>query len=155
MFNFNTCINMNQKYIFTLEKTRAAQRNGTLFEWTQEYLRGEGWNKGLADDLVKGKPTIIELREFPLRKLKRTMGPEKDMIHPEKEEVYEKRIAQLVSALKANAQFPPLIVTDFWKDLEIADGSHRQEALLRCGYEKYWTIFFFNKEESKRLLITN
>jgi hypothetical protein len=143
---------MNQQYSFTLESAFIAQREATLFQWTQDYLRGEGWNKGLADNLLDGKPTIIELVEFPLRKLKRIMGPEKEINYPEALDVWEKRISKLVSSIKDGAQFPPLIVTDFWKDLEIADGSHRQEALLRCGYEKYWTIFFFNKEASKLLL---
>lgn len=81
------------------------------------------------------------------------MGPEKEINYPEEVEIWEQRIEKLIAVIKKGIQFPPLIVTDFWKDLEIADGSHRQEALLRAGYDKYWTLFFFTEEASKKLLI--
>ncbi len=47
---------------------------------------------------------------------------------------------------------PPLIVTDYWSPMEIVDGNHRHEALLRNGVEKYWAIFFIKNESTKQLL---
>lgn len=143
---------MTQHYTKTLTDAMHAYENGQIFDWVQEYLRGEGWQHGLAEDLMAGKPGISVLQEFPLKKLKRIIGPEQDINYHEPLNAWEKRVSALILKIKEGVQFPPLIVTDLWKDLEIADGSHRQEALLRCGYEKYWTIFLFKKLESKNLL---
>lgn len=143
---------MNQTYEFTIDTAIEADKNGELFQWAQDYLRGEGWNSGLGDHLVEGKPKVIKLLEFPLNKLKRIMGPEEGMNFIEESGVWEEKVNNLVEKIKEGKKFPPLIVTDFWKSLELSDGSHRHEALLRCGYDKYWTIFFFSKKESLNLL---
>lgn len=143
---------MEHKYTFNLDVAQKAYREGALFERVQEYLRGEGWNKGLADHLVEGKPTLVILKEFPLSKLKRIMGPEENLNFQEDSNTWEKRVANLVTVIKEGVELPPLIVTDFWQELELADGSHRHEAFRREGYQKYWTIFFFNKPESRALI---
>ena len=141
---------MTNNYRYTLESALRAHKKGQLFQWTQDYLHGEGQNRKLAEHLTEKRPASIELVEFPLSKLKRVMGPEKGMAFTESEELWEKRVNQLIRRVKEGQRFPPLIVTDLWKDLEISDGSHRQEALLRCGYKKYWTAFFFYKKTSKK-----
>lgn len=143
---------MSQIYKYSLHSALEADKKNELFQWTQDYLRGDGWNSGLADHLVEEKPTLVILREFPLHKLKRIMGPEQNMNFVEEQEVWEKRVHNLVERIKEGKQFPPLLVTDFWKPLELSDGSHRHEALLRCGIDAYWTIFFFKHQESIKLL---
>jgi len=143
---------MNQTYKYTLNSALEADKKNELFQWAQDYLRGEGWNKGLADHLMEEKPSIAMLMEFPLDKLKRIMGPEQGMNFVEESEVWEKRVTNLVERIKEGKEFPPLMVTDFWKPLELSDGSHRHEAFIRCGYDKYWTIFFFKNNHSLQLL---
>lgn len=69
------------------------------------------------------------------------MGPEDSMVFKESKEVWEKRVSDLIKKLKAGEKFPPLIVTDFWGTLHISDGSHRHEALIRSGVNKYWIIY--------------
>jgi hypothetical protein len=143
---------MSEQYKFSLESAQEAQKEDRLFDWAQEYLRGEGWNGEFANQIVERNPSIIELVEFPLMNLTRTMGPEPNIAYPEKMDIWENRVSILVKKIKEDVHLPPIIVTDFWKDLEIADGSHRHEAFLRCGKEKYWTLFLFMKKESKRFL---
>lgn len=144
---------MRQEYLFTLEGALEANVNGKLYDWTQDFLRSEGGNEKLADIVVE-KPASIQLIEFPLSRLKRIMGPEENMKFPEDKEVWGQRVNKLEEKIKEGIKLPPLIVTDFWDDLAISDGSHRYEALLRSGLDKYWTIFFFGKSKSRELLRT-
>lgn len=142
---------MTQDYKYSLETAIEADKKGELFQWLQDYLRGEGGNKELADYLIE-KPMTISLVEFPLNKLKRGAGLEKEMIYAEDSEVWEKRVGNLVAKVKEGIKLPPLIVTDFGILLGLSDGNHTYEALHRCGYDKYWTIFFFTKDASLQLL---
>jgi hypothetical protein len=143
---------MTQDYKYSLETAIEANQKGELFQWLQDYLRGEGGNKELADYLIQEKLAIISLLEFPLSKLKRGAGPEKEMPYIEAPEIWEKRVGKLVEKIKEGIKLPPLIVTDFGTPLGLSDGNHTHEALLRCGQDKYWTIFFFTKESSLQLL---
>lgn len=137
---------MNE-YKHTLTEAFLYQRNGALFQWAQDYLRTDGNNEKLADYLDEHNPTTIELIEFPLSKLVRIIGPEDGLKFREPQDVWESRVISLKQSIKKGVKFPPLIVTDFWGDLQLSDGSHRHEALIRSGFKKYWTIFFFSKPE--------
>jgi len=132
---------VKKSYKDSLDSVFVANKNGLLFEWIQKYLRGEGSNHSLADHLIEKNPQTIELTKFSLEKLIRVMGPEEGMVFKEKAELWEKRVEGLVKKIKDGEKFPPLIVTDFWGPLQISDGSHRHEALLRCGYEDYWILY--------------
>lgn len=143
---------MTQEYKHSLETAIEAHQNGKLSQWLQDYLRGEGGNKELADYLVKEKSPTVSFVEFPLNRLKRSTGPEKEMVYVEAPEVWEKRVSSLVEKIEEGNKLPPLIVTDFGNPLSLSDGNHTHEALRRCGYDKYWTVFFFRDVESKKLL---
>lgn len=144
---------MKQKspFPYTTESALAARDNGTLEEWVQEFLLSEE-NHGLATALRENKADIIDLAELPLDLLKRIEGPEEVVAERESLNVWEERVSRLENIIKEGHYPPPLVITDFWKPLEIADGNHRHEALLRNGVEKYWTIFFIRNESSKDLL---
>jgi hypothetical protein len=141
---------MNKDYKYSLETAIEADQKGDLFQWLQNYLRAEGNNKELADYLKD--PTIIKLMEFPLNKLIRSTGPEIEMAYFEVSDVWEERVSNLVEKIKEGNKLPPLIVTDFGKPLSLSDGNHTHEALRRCGYDRYWTIFFFKNKDSLELL---
>jgi len=79
---------MNQIYKYSLESVQEADKSGELFQWAQDYLRGEGRNSGLADHLVEEKLATIIFKKFPLKKLKRIMGPEKGMNFVKDQEVW-------------------------------------------------------------------
>lgn len=120
--------------------------------WCQAYLRGEGRNEKLAEHLRDETHFTIHMIEFPLNRLIRIIGPEAGMIYREDPDIWEKRIVALVDVIRTGAELEPLIITDLWGPLEIADGNHRHAALKRCGRDKYWTLFFFARSESAKLL---
>ncbi len=137
---------MQQTYKFTLETAIEANKKGELLQWTIDYLNGEGANDTLANHIIAFKPIFVVLKEFPLNRLTRIVGPEKEMMFFEEPDKWLRRVSGLVESYKQGRRFPPLIVTDFWKSMDIADGGHRLEALRRCGVDSYWTIFLFREQ---------
>lgn len=145
---------MNKKRSDTSKYTTMAaieaQKNGMLHEWVQEFLLSEG-NEGLARALRDEEATMVEIAEVPLSLLRKIDGPEE--VHERQPlDKWEERVSRLEELVKNREPLPPLIVTDFWKPLEIVDGNHRHEAFLRNGITNYWAIFFLRDERHKELV---
>ncbi len=127
-----------------------AHKKSNLLQWTIEYFEREERNKGIADHIKKRDVISVELMKYPLRLLKRVEGPQNGEVEMESIDVWTKRVDEIATTITKNVLPDPLIVTDFWDTLEIADGNHRHEALLKSGYNEYWTIFLLTKEESSK-----
>lgn len=134
---------------FTLQEAINANKQNSLEQWTQEYLRSVGRNSQLADHLINHGPLTVELVQFSLQKLTRIMGPEEGMLFFETAQKWEKRVKDLMIKIEKGESLAPLIVTDFWEPNQISDGSHRHEAFLRLGIKEYWVSFFKKKSDSK------
>ena len=126
---------------YTTQAAILAKKEGALREWVQEFLLSEG-NEGLARALRDEEATMIEIAEVPLSLLRKIDGPEEKPHERQPLDKWEERVSRLEEVVKKGEPLPPLIVTDFWKPLEIVDGNHRHEAMTRNGVERYWTIFF-------------
>jgi hypothetical protein len=131
----------------------AAGKNKKLFEWTITYLQTEERNKELLEIIQKRKIVKAELIEFPLSRLERVTGPQNGETEPESLPQWLKRVKALEEAINNRHLPPPIIVTDFWQELIIADGNHRHEALLKCGFTTYWTIFLLENHSSADKLL--
>jgi hypothetical protein len=139
---------------FTLERFIEANNNGTLKELTIEYLLTEGKNKHLADHLSNNKIIWVDLIEYPLRQLRREMGYEGEgLVFSENKEQWDQRVGLLKNDIQQGYTPPPLIATDFWDDVHLADGSHRHEAFVQLNWSKYWTIFFIKNEANKKIIL--
>jgi len=128
---------------FTLAAAIHAQETNQLLEWTITYLESEARNKIIANHIRDRVIIKTQLIKYPLSKLKRIEGPQNDETEPKPIHEWVKRVDEIREEISKNASPGPLIVTDFWGKLEIADGNHRHEAFLKSGYENYWTIFLF------------
>lgn len=134
---------------FTLDAAIVAHEQNRLLEWTITYLESEDRNKVIADHIRDRHVLMAVLREYPLALLKRIEGPQNGETEPKPLHEWVARVDEIKDEIATkNASPGPLIVTDFWGKLEIADGNHRHEAFLKSGYEKYWTIFLLTTEES-------
>ena len=124
----------------------SAHKKGELKSWVESFLSQEK-NQGLLDAIRNTTIKALTLTQFPLDKINKIQGPE---IHSQREtlDVWENRVSRQVSQIKKGHLPAPLIVTDFWWPLEIADGNHRHEALVREGFKSYWTIFIFKNSDS-------
>lgn len=135
---------------YTTLAAMEAEKNGVLHEWVQDFLLSEG-NDGLARALRDEQATMVEIAKVPLSLLRKIDGPEE--VHARQPlDKWEERVSKLEKLVKNQEPLPPLIVTDFWKPLEIVDGNHRHEAFLRNGITEYWTIFFLRDEKHKELV---
>lgn len=92
-------------------------------------------------DIYKKVPVSWSIKEYPLKDLKRIVGPEEGMAYPEDAEKWEARTNELMEKIRRGEQIPFLIVSDDSGELTVADGNHRYEALLRSGIEEYYCIF--------------
>lgn len=133
---------------FSLHKAQQALQENNLASWIVNYLYTQGNNHSLASRIERAELKIADLREIPLNKFVRIIGPEEGMVFHEPAEVMESRVVKLMEAIAKGEQFPPLVVTDFWKLGTIQDGAHRFEALKRSGYETYPAVVLFEKNES-------
>ncbi|NQU84110.1 MAG: ParB N-terminal domain-containing protein [Parcubacteria group bacterium] len=142
-------------YKFTLESALKAKEQKKLHQWVINYLNDEGKNESLSKTLKKKEDCLLDLFEYPLDKLKRAMGYEKDMKFREDRNKWERRIRHFIKCIKNGETLPPIIATDFWDEIHISDGTHRSEALKRAGYKKYWTIFYIKDESNKQEVLNN
>jgi hypothetical protein len=114
-------------------------------EWVQHFLRsGEGRNVKLADKLTQHGEYVVGPIEYPIQDLANILGPDDSYLFYEDPETLTMRVDSMSDSIAKGWKPAPLIVTDIWKDhFEIADGSHRQRALLAAGYRHYYVIFYF------------
>ncbi len=140
-------------YACTLTNARQAAAQGELENWIHTYLLTDGDNKPFSDGLKELDRIYHGPVEFPLGLFRRNTGPEPEMrwkIHPGG---FEDRVAQLMAAIQAGNDLPPLIV-HYWipedKALgrfELNDGNHRLEAFKRLGINSYPVIFWCTEQE--------
>jgi|AntRauTorckE6833_2_1112554.scaffolds.fasta_scaffold25312_1 hypothetical protein len=142
--------------IFTINTAKQAAEDNSLKRWVIDFLCAEGKNKHLAKHLTESEDLWVKLIEFPINKLRREMGPtEEGLTFSEDKKIWNKRIQSFVKDLNNGYKPCPLIATDFWEDIHLADGSHRHEALSQAGIDKYWTIFFLKNIENKKWITDN
>lgn len=134
---------MINKSKFELEGAIAANKNSRVLEWTMSFLQREDRNKRLVEDIQKRKILNTELIDYPISGLGRVTGLQNGETNIEELPHWVRRVKEIEEAIAKNHLPPPIIVTDFWHELEIADGNHRHEALLKYGFTTYWTIFLF------------
>ena len=115
-----------------------------LREMTVTFLENEGNNKKLSEIIRKRENIKIELKKIKLSKLRREMGPEEEKLtFSESKESWDKRINSFVEDIKNGYEPLPLIITNFWSELDLSDGSHRHAALEKLGVSEYWSICIF------------
>jgi hypothetical protein len=127
---------------FTLKESKKYAKSGKLDEWVIKFLE-ETDNRNFANH-VKNKGYWVGPINIKLSKLKRCCGPEKEMKYKEPKKTWDKRVSSMVKDIKLGWDVPPLIVWFLNKELSIADGSHRVEALRKSGIKSYWTITWFD-----------
>jgi hypothetical protein len=139
----------------TLADALAASAQGRLRDWVIAYLRHEGGNPGLARHLRERPDAFVFLAEHPLGDLKRQTGPEEGMIWRKDRDAWERGIAGFLRRMEHGVMPLPIVATDFWDDLHIADGSHRHEALRRAGIARYWVIFALQHRANRERILAS
>jgi hypothetical protein len=129
------------------DEAMSAASQGKIHEWVLSFLRTSGNNPNLAEKIKKDGLYHIGPLNYPIEKIKNIIGPDKSYKFQENQSVLDERVDKMAEDINGGWQAPPLIATNFWSDgFELADGGHRQRALLQTGVEMYPTIFYFRNK---------
>jgi hypothetical protein len=132
--------------MFTMRTAVEHARRGTLETWVHDYLRGEGRNLPFSDGLRLAPRQYWGPIRFPLARLSRCTGPEPEMQYQVPVHDFEPRVMNIQKALDAGAELPPLIVNYSSGKLQLNDGNHRWEALVRNGVESFGIVIWTTGE---------
>lgn len=133
-----------------LDVAMKAASEGKIHQWVLDFLRTGGGNASLANKLEANAIHHFGPIDYPLKNLTNIIGPNKTFKYVEDQEKLDFRVSQLILAINNGWRPPPLIVSNLWEDeLEIADGGHRQRALLKLGVNIYPTVFYFKDSRSR------
>ncbi|HEY2326564.1 MAG TPA: hypothetical protein VGH52_03670 [Gaiellaceae bacterium] len=128
------------RYAPTSASAREAHAAGELAAWSQEYLRGEGGNLGVANPLSVRKDDVYVLAEIRLEDVNEISGPDEQYDWPIDPDQFESNVTAMMRALMDGWDPPPLFVHA--PTLRLVDGNHRREALLRVGRTVYWAVMW-------------
>mgnify|MGYP003977512711 CR=1 FL=1 len=134
---------------FTLKQAKEYAKGNNIDKWVDKLLRATN-NENFAN-FTKDKGYWLGPIKISLSKLKRCCGPEKEMKFNEPSDTWNKRTNKMIKDIEKGWDIPPIIVWFLNKELSVADGSHRLEALRKSGFKKFWTIIWFdNLEDYKK-----
>lgn len=131
------------RYAPTSASAREAHAAGELAAWSQQFLRGEGGNLGVANPLSARDDDIYVLAEVRLDDVYEISGANEEYDWPVAPVVFEERVTSMLRALMDGWDAPPLFVHA--PTLRLVDGNHRREALLRHGLSVYWAVMWWRR----------
>ena len=133
-------------YSAALSSAKAYADAGELDAWVHMYLHEEGKNVPLSEGLQLFERYYIGPALFPLSLFKRCAGPEIEMQFRIDEDWWEQRVAALEKNIRADPDFPPLIVHYAQGEFEVNDGNHRHRAYENLGMEKAWAVVWITEK---------
>lgn len=137
---------MNEEY--NLDQAFLAEKENRLHEWVLSFLRSSGNNLKLANKLEKYGQNNVRLLSYPVEKVINIIGADESFKYQEDVSILNDRVSKMVDSIKKGWRPPPIIVTDIWEDeIEIADGGHRQRAIIDLGITEYPMIFYFRSKD--------
>lgn len=147
-------------YACTLTNALECAAHGMIEDWVHAYLLSDGDNKPFSDGLRLFERTFHGPVSLPLALLRRNTGPEPEMKWQIPSEWFEPHVSQLMDAMRAGADLPPLIV-HYWipegeteGEFEMNDGNHRLEAFRRLGVERCHVILWCTEKHEYEQLMT-
>lgn len=121
------------RYARTLTSAREHAAQGRLEDWIHAYLLSDGRNEPFSQGLRRAPRQYMGPLTLPLALLERCCGPEPDMRFQVDARGFEAHVAELMRAVEAGEDMPPLIVNYAAGAFTVNDGNHRLEAYKRLG----------------------
>lgn len=151
MFCYYKLVIINDEY----NKVEEFAKVNRIHEWVLSFLRSSGNNLALANTLETYSNLVHGPIDYPIGKLLNIIGPDESYKYVEMEEILAERVARMIKDLGNGWKAPPLIATNIWNNhFELADGGHRQRALLKTGLIKYPTIFYFRDRSTMHIFLS-
>lgn len=121
------------QYARTLTSAREHAAQGRLEDWIHAYLTSDGRNEAFSQGLKLCKRQYMGPLTLPLALLERCCGPEPEMRFQVDAQGFEAHVAELMRAIVAGEDMPPLIVNYAAGAFTVNDGNHRLEAYVRLS----------------------
>lgn len=137
------------QYCGTTSSAREFAQAGRLEEWVHLYLHAEGDNIPFSDGLKKVPRSFFGMTVMPVNTFTRICGPEEGMRWPVDAGGFERIVNELMEAIRAGRDVPPMIIKYEAGEFELNDGNHRHEACVRLGVEKYPVIIWATENADK------
>lgn len=137
-------------YARTLTSAREFAQQGRIEDWVHAYLLSDGRNKPFSDGLKKCPRAWFGPMDMPCALFERCCGPEEGMKFRVDADGFELRVGNLMRAISAGEDMPPLIVNCVLGQLTLNDGNHRFEAMRRLGIARCNVIVFTTGDEETR-----
>lgn len=137
-------LNLVYAYIMNnIESAEVAKKEGRLFDWLFSFLQDTEKNN---PDLLRYIENHKDRLQGPVlvseNLLRRTIGPEKNMLTHESKEVYEERVGLIIERLQSSPEEIPIILCERFEAIYyLLDGNHTFEALKKLGQSKFWVIY--------------
>lgn len=137
------------KYCGTTASAKEYAKVGRIEEWVHMYLHAEGDNVPFSDGLKKVPRSFFGLAEMPVMLFARICGPEDGMRWPVEKSGFERIVTELVDALRAGRDVPPMIAKYENGQFELNDGNHRHEACVRAGVRMFPVIIWITENADR------
>jgi hypothetical protein len=140
---------MNKESDNLVQEAKQASESGNLGVWLLGLLKKtEANNTDLINLIAKKKDELRGPELIPLKEIKRTFGPEKNMLHRESQSEFNRRVAKIQKAIVAGFQPAPLLIEKSSQGLVLLDGNHTFEA-LKVNHTEYWAIYYSGNDITK------
>ncbi len=133
---------------FTIDGARVAATRGQLRQWVEDFLASEGSdNAELGVGLSRSYEWWFGPVELPIDHLQRLAGrPGQPVLETLEEHEWRDDVDDLAAKLERGYLPAPVVVTYRDGKLELEDGNHRVEAMLRAGLDQAWSVVGFEAE---------
>lgn len=137
----------------TLTKARKYDEKGEINQWLQLFLRNDGKNIALADDLLLEPRYYLGIKRISIQLLEAIQAGTPEYLHDEDSIRY---FFYIVDKMKADYTYwdtPPLIISYDNGIFHVDDGRHRLEMYRQLNAEYVHAILWTTGEENYRKLL--
>lgn len=131
-----------ENLLFNVEEAIEFSKEGRIEEWVHIFLNSVGNNIPFSQGLKLQERYWLGPILIDLNRINRCCGPEEDIKYFEPFDRWDVRVSRIQELIRKGWNMPPLIVNHSDGYLEINDGNHRYEALVREGISHSWVILW-------------
>lgn len=131
----------------SVEGARKAQEDGTIDEWVEAFLAGDGSDNQVLGEALRDQKAIWHGPvELPFDRLNRLAGPPDQPTLERLDDDDLETVDDMADSIDEGWEPAPLIVSFEDGEFTVEDGNHRVEGLRRSGRDRYWSLIGFDDE---------
>jgi hypothetical protein len=133
--------------VFSVKEAKQFNEQGKIEQWVHLFLNSVGKNKPFSEGLKLQQRYWLGPILIRLDQLHRCCGAEQGIKYQQPVEHWENSVSKMQKLIQEGWDMPPLIVNHSEGYLEVSDGNHRLEALIREGVKEFWVILWDSDDQ--------